>query len=395
MINFDFHNQCTGCSACADVCPRKCITMCVDADGFVMPKIDESACIDCEKCEKVCPTLNYTAGAYCHQKCYAAYNLDSDIRQIGSSGSIFYAIATNVINAGGVVYAAEMCSDLQVRHTRAIDINGVRKQMKSKYIQSYTIGVYKHVFDDLSRGTFVLFVGTPCQVKALSNTIPSRLRNRLLMVDFVCHGVPSQQLFNDCIRQFEKCRLSQVKFFSFREKTQGQLRNYGIEYVSEDGTLTSIVDEPCRFPFYYGFLYHYLQRNSCFKCKHRTINRSSDLTIADFWGAEVLDSRYIDKNKGYSMVVVNSDMGAEILCKLKDTCYVKEIPNGIAHAVKYNHAYTKPDKRSFMHTLFFWTYRHFGYPVCEKHFLQIDSTLLDRLWHSFVFRIDKLTHFII
>jgi len=394
MINFDFQNQCTGCSACADACPRNCITMCIDANGFVMPKIEVTECINCSKCERVCPTLNHNASSYQKQKCYAAYHLDRHIRHIGSSGSVFYAIAANVINEGGSVYAAEMCSDLQVRHTRATDIDGVVKQMKSKYIQSDTLGVYNEVLDDLSQGRYVLFVGTPCQVKALSNSIPLRLRNRLIMVDFVCHGVPSQQLFNDSIKQFEKSKSCQVHSFSFREKTQENLRNYRIEYVSEDKSLTRVVDNPNRFPYYYGFLYHYIQRNSCFNCKHRTINRSSDLTLADFWGAEVLDSRYVDKNKGYSMIVVNSDVGTEILSKLSATCHVVEIPNGIAHAVKFNRAYTEPDPKSLMHTFFFWTYRHFGYSVCEKRFLQIDSMLLDRLWHSVAYRIDKLIHFI-
>lgn len=356
-----------------------------DKNGFIMPKIDAANCIYCKRCERICPVLNYKADVYLKHKCYAAYHLDENVRHIGSSGSLFYALASEILHHEGVVYAAEMCDDFYVKHTRASDIVSVCRQMKSKYVQSDTKHIYRNVLKDLRDGKEVMFVGTPCQVKALSNILSSRMRENILLIDFVCHGVPSQRLFHDSIKFFEKLNKVHVLSFSFREKTTERLRNYGMKYKSADGVLHSVVDIPDKFPYLHGFFYHYTQRDCCYNCKHRSLERSSDLTLGDFWGIEDIGPEYADANAGYSMIVVNSAKGNQILSSLKD-CVIKEIPDGIKYVIRKNSAYTKQDRKSLMHNIFFWIYRNFGYPVCERYIFQ------HRLWHSIVFRIDKLLH---
>lgn len=47
--------DCCGCSACSAICPADAISMSPDEEGFDYPKIDESKCIRCYSCIKVCP----------------------------------------------------------------------------------------------------------------------------------------------------------------------------------------------------------------------------------------------------------------------------------------------------------------------------------------------------
>lgn len=392
MINFDFNRLCTGCGACADICPKECITIYEDKNGLLMPKVDTSLCIDCHKCEITCPSLlskhSLPSSPQSIQKCYAAFHRNTDIRHYGSSGSVFYELASQIISKGGVVYGAAMDENLQLKHTRAVDIVGVKRQMKSKYIQSDTKGIYKKVVEDINIGKDVLFVGTPCQCQALHNIATKKQRAHLLIVDFVCHGVPPQSLFNKSIHQFEKDNNCTINNFSFREKSEKELRNIGIGYTTKDGEYHHKLMNPDTFPYCYGFFYHITQRKSCFACQMRKIKRDSDLTLADFWGIDKIAHEIKDVEKGYSMIVTNTEMGGKALAALKD-CQINEIEGGLDFCVKRNHAYTKPDNESLMRTLFFWSLRHLGYKITEKHFLQLNPSFTDRLWHSLVYRLDR------
>ena len=49
---------CYGCGACFNKCPQKAITMKPNKVGFLYPEIDESLCIDCKLCQKVCPAIS-------------------------------------------------------------------------------------------------------------------------------------------------------------------------------------------------------------------------------------------------------------------------------------------------------------------------------------------------
>ena len=88
MICVKDKKDCCGCSACAQRCPKQCITMQTDNEGFLYPVVDTALCIDCGLCEKVCPVINQKEPRK-PQKVYAAYNKDEAIRLQSSSGGIF------------------------------------------------------------------------------------------------------------------------------------------------------------------------------------------------------------------------------------------------------------------------------------------------------------------
>ena len=68
---------CTGCSACMSICPKNCICMTRNTDGFLYPKIDAKVCVNCGLCEKICPVIkekNQEQQNLCHLPRYRSYS---------------------------------------------------------------------------------------------------------------------------------------------------------------------------------------------------------------------------------------------------------------------------------------------------------------------------------
>lgn len=52
MIDIKDKKDCCGCGACYQACPKNCITMEADKEGFLYPKVQLDLCINCKICEK-------------------------------------------------------------------------------------------------------------------------------------------------------------------------------------------------------------------------------------------------------------------------------------------------------------------------------------------------------
>ena len=270
----------------------------LDKCGFCFPKIEKAKCLNCGRCDSVCPHLNIKSFDNVSRVLYSAKHKDENIRLTGSSGSVFYALAKSHIDMNnGLVVAAGFDSELQLRHQIVNSIQDVVPLMKSKYIQSSTIGIFKTIKSLLNDDMSVLFVGTPCQCQALINFVPEQQRGRLTVVDFVCHGVPSQDLFNRCINRYKKQHNCRVIDVSFREKDGERMRTFLIRSIDNiTGQEITWRGEPSEWSYYNGFLDHTTFRPSCFKCQFKSINRSSDLTLGDFWGLESINPDIKDVN---------------------------------------------------------------------------------------------------
>ncbi len=367
MIDFDFSKHCCGCGACVDICPRHCITIIEDTKGFRVPKVSAINCNNCGLCNNVCPTLNSEASKGL-ERLFCCYNKNSNQRKAGSSGSIFVLLADTMIKHGGVVVGAAFDSDLQLRHQIASTMDDVKPLMKSKYIQSDTTGIFKRIKEKLISGK-VLFVGSPCQCHALYNFLGRKPHDNLLIVDFICHGVPSQKLFNNAINLFEKKRGCKVKAFSFREKAKGELHCYSISYVY-NGEEEVEVDVGCskEFPYYNGYLNYNVFRESCYECKFARRERVSDITLGDFWGLSSLKRGLNDFRKGYSMMIVNSEEGQSYIHEISSDIEIEEYP--IEVAIDNNFAYTHPTKKKLQHKLFIRDFNVKSYLEVENKYLR-------------------------
>lgn len=223
MINIKDKADCCGCNSCIQVCPRHCIATKTDKEGFAYPVVESFRCIDCGLCERVCPILNQNVTRV-PVKTYAAKNPNETIRSKSSSGGIFTLLAEIVIVQGGVLFGARFDEDWNVIHDFTETLEGVAAFCGSKYVQSRIGDSYRRVEKFLKAGRKVLFSGTPCQVAGLKRFLRKEYDN-LLIVDFVCHGVPSpkvwQMYLNETIaRQGDgkNTVLSHSKSFSYRVK---------------------------------------------------------------------------------------------------------------------------------------------------------------------------------
>ena len=300
--------ECTGCGACASICPKSAITMKPDEEGFLYPAVDSALCIECDACEKRCPVgkpIPENAVVY-----MGAQNKDEQIRAQSSSGGVFTALARQMLSRGGVVFGAAFDEKMHVEHIGAFAESELAGMRGSKYVQSDASDAIDNAASLLKRGIPVLFSGTPCQVSGLKAKVGSRYADQLLTVDFVCHGVPSPGVFASYIEMLERERGSKVVQYTFRDKRKGW-KDFSAVATFADGT--EHVGTQREEPYLYGFLQNLYLRPSCVQCDGlRGTHHPSDITIADLWGAQNICPDK-DDDTGLSLVMVNTQRGREAL----------------------------------------------------------------------------------
>ena len=221
MINLKNKQDCCGCSACAQRCPKQCISMTEDEEGFLYPQVDTSKCVDCHLCEKVCPVINQDE-ARTPLKVYAAKNSDDEIRLKSSSGGIFTLLAEQTIKDGGVVFGARYDKGWNVVHGYTETIEGLAAFRGSKYVQSNIKRSFFEVKRFLESGRKVLFSGTPCHVAGLKLFLRKEYDN-LLTLEIACHGVPSPKVWHNYLTELTDLnKISIIKSINFRDKKYGR-----------------------------------------------------------------------------------------------------------------------------------------------------------------------------
>ena len=214
-------SKCSGCSACFSVCPKRCIVMREDKEGFLYPSIDDKNCIHCGLCERICPIKNrYLPPDNKDIIAIAAQLKDDSLRLNSSSGGVFTAIAEEVIKRGGVVFGAAFNKNLGVRHIYTETKEGLSQIRGSKYLQSIIGDAYKQAEHFLKNGRQVFFTGTPCQIGGLYAYLGENYDN-LITQDLVCHGVPSPLVWGKYLTYRKKEAGANVENVFFRDKRVG------------------------------------------------------------------------------------------------------------------------------------------------------------------------------
>lgn len=162
MIDIKDKDKCCGCEACVQICPRQCIELKADIEGFLYPTVNLKTCINCGLCEKTCPVIN-KGDIRLPMACYAAVNPDEGERLKSSSGGVFILLAKQIISEGGIVFGACFDDNWNVVHRYSKTMDGLYQFMGSKYVQSHINDSYVSVREFLNKGIKVLFSGTPCQ----------------------------------------------------------------------------------------------------------------------------------------------------------------------------------------------------------------------------------------
>lgn len=335
MINKTLSNMkdCTGCHACTNICPKKCIFMKYDNEGFLYPIVDYNICIKCKRCVIVCPIIN-NIKSYNTPIAYACYNKDENIRLNSSSGGIFSLLAEKMIDRGGVVFGAVFNDNFEVEHKYIETKENIELLRGSKYVQSKIGTSYRQVKDFLESGREVLFSGTPCQIAGLKNYLVKAYSN-LLTVDLICHGVPSPYVWQKYIKFRENKAGSEISKITFRNKKMGW-KQYSVSFLFKNNTEYNKIYSNDLYMT--AFLKNISLRPSCYNCRFKTLNRQSDITLADFWGVQNIFPE-IDDDKGVSLIFINSQSGEKIYNEVLDNVEYKEVD--IKNAVKYNLAAIK------------------------------------------------------
>lgn len=328
MIKIQDKQDCCGCSACVQRCPKHCISMKEDEEGFLYPVVDESLCINCGLCEKTCPIINRPEKLPV-MKVLAVKNRNEKERMASSSGGVFIALAKKVIEQGGVVFGAVFDESWEVKHTYAETLDGVKPMMGSKYVQSRIGESFCHAEKFLKEGRKVLFTGSPCQITALNNYLHKDYPN-LLSVDFLCHGVPSPGVWRKYLEEMSSLSAfkaaagknsvlsSSIKSvpvitgIEFRDKTLHGWKKYSFvvrgSAPKADKNTVLLSDIHYENPYMKGFLADVYLRPSCYRCRCKNGVSHSDLTIGDFWGIGSVMPDF-DDDKGVGIVLLNTDKG--------------------------------------------------------------------------------------
>ncbi len=309
--------HCTGCGACVSVCPVQALTMKADHEGFLYPKLDSTKCVACHRCEKACSADNpQPAITISYPKAYWAYTKSTDICQSSSSGGIFTLFADEILQKGGVVFGAGLDAQFNVVHLKIDTSDEITRLKTSKYVQSDTSGIYKEVQDELKADHSVFFTGTPCQVAALRSYLGKEYTN-LITQDIICHGVPSPGVWQGYLDQVHRFTGKTIKSISFRDKTVGW-NDFSMKVQYVDGS--SYRELAIKDPFERAFLANLILRPACHQCQYKTLQRFSDITLADYWGVETVHPE-LKNQQGVSLVLIQSAKGQELFEKITEYCH--------------------------------------------------------------------------
>lgn len=346
MISITDKSKCCGCTACANVCPKKCISMQSDEEGFSFPTIDKSKCINCNLCERVCPIANRHKNESKPPQVFYGYNKNHDVLMQSSSGGVFSSLAEYVLSQGGVVFGAMFDDNLKVRHGYIENASKLNKIRGSKYVQSDMNICFSQAKDFLLQGRLVLFTGTPCQIAGFKRFLQKDYSN-LITQDFICHGVPSPMVWEKYKNQQVVKYNSKLTMASFRDKPTDWL-NYHVTMEFENGQKSSVAH--AKSEYIKMFLSNKCLRDSCYRCVFKGKERDSDITLADFWGANIIRPKTYNK-MGTSLIIINSKKGSEIFDSIKQHLEYKQI--GLTLPALFNpsfsHSTRRPGKReSFM-----------------------------------------------
>ena len=333
MSLFTNKQDCCGCSACSQRCPRQCITMKEDEEGFYYPQINSELCINCGLCKKVCPNFNHT---FFNENLhfYSAKNPSETILLNSSSGGVFTLLAEKIISLGGIVFGVKWDHDWSTVYSYADKADYLFEFRTAKYIQTKPSVSFIYIENLLKKGKYVLFSGLPCTIQGLKLFLNKEYPN-LITVACVCHGIPTEKLWKKYLLELcnkKKKTVSDITKINLRNKKTGW-KNYSCTVSFIDGS------EECQFhdnnPWMRAFINNLTLRPSCHACPAKINVSQADISLGDLWGAkQLLEDEYI-QDTGISLIIVHNGKGL-LFCENSDISFLHEY--NFTEVSKYNPA---------------------------------------------------------
>lgn len=365
--------KCAGCRACAEICPKSCISMIEDKEGFLYPQINEMECIDCQLCKKTCPLISSQLHSIIKSN-VGVHTRENVFKS--ASGGAFWALCEMLIPMGYAVAGVKFTRDFQVVHDIAFTLEEAESFRKSKYVMSNTNGIYKKVKKLVKAGHKVMFAGTPCEVAACRKIVGDA--PNFLLVDLVCHGAPNQRIFDKEILYLQAKYKGKVSFFEFRNKRSfgsGKVNSRSIRYVIEGKEYVSNLEKD---PFLKGYYSRLFYRPSCMECQFANPQRVGDITLADAWNVK---KKYpdLDDLSGVSLLLFNTVKGLALLPGLISKLHLREVP--VNWAVSSNEQLQHPTISHENRDLFFELYKTTEFACAVKK--ATHKSLFVRIYNKF------------
>lgn len=371
MIQLNNKSDCCACTACASIYSHQAITMQPDGLGFLYPVVNTDKCVECGLCQEVCAfNIHYSKEQNLKEPdVYAVRHKNIQELEQSRSGAMFVAVSDWILDNKGVIYGVGYADHFRVVHKRALTKEEREEFRGSKYVQSDLNTIFIQVKNDLKKGSYVLFSGTPCQTSGLKSYL-SLLRvdtTKLYVIDIVCHGVPSPYFWRDYLSYIEQKQGLKVVSVDFRNKSRNGWASHKELLTFENGSVYT-----CKHTFYQ----HIMFRRSCGVCHFANFQRPSDMTLADFWGWERVDPIFNADDKGVSLVLLNSEKGRMLFHQVKDQ--LNYISTDMEHCSQPNleHPTAIHPKRS-----------EFEYDYIKYGFVYVGRKYGEMGWRNYVVRL--------
>ena len=306
------NTACSGCGSCAALCPKAAIELSLDEAGFFKAVVREDRCVSCGLCRSICPRFSPVEGSKdLHESPLFALQSESDavVRQC-SSGGIAHELAADCLRQGwsvcGVVYNTE--TD-RAEHRLISTLEELPALDGSKYLQSDATAL-RQALAMAKGGEHVAVFGTPCQIAGLARAAQKLgVRDRLLLAEIFCHGVPSYFLWErQCERMKQKLRTERFDRVLFRYK-KNDWHSYCLRADAGDRSFFGARETEL---FWQVFFENVLLGDACMDCEMRKTESLADLRLGDYWGR-----RYQQNSDGVSAVFALTERGEEALRRLK------------------------------------------------------------------------------
>lgn len=311
MIKLATPDLCTGCGACANRCPKGCITMRENHIGIVLPEIDTASCIECHTCEKICPILNEVP-SYDSRKAYAAWSNDDEERRTSASGGIAAEMYKLAVDKGFKIVGAVQQEDFSVDHELSDSKVTISAFKNSKYVFSSAYKVFDEIRRELKDNRNILFIGLPCQVAALRKLF--RDNENLILVEVVCHGTTPVSYLRQHIDMLSQQTGNVAKRMSFRDP---HTYTYTFTFTLYNSDNQRFYAKRTKDGDTYQFGYHraVTYRENCYHCRFAQPERNADITIADYHGLGLVAPASYDA-RNVSLILEHTDKGHDFVNEL-------------------------------------------------------------------------------
>lgn len=318
MIDFDFDKWCCGCTSCASACPTDAITLQPNEEGFLMPYVDKTKCIECGKCDRSCPHLNtsedmsdFSLKSFEGKPSYLYFS-NQEERKNSASGGFVYDAMRATINNNGVICGCVWDDKMKAVHIVSDKKEDLQRMQSSKYVQSDLTGCYPEVRKALKNHRKVVFCGTPCQTAGVKHYLGKTDTENLISICLICHGVASPLAWKKWAAVIEKKYNGKLVNVNMRDKSyEGYSTSYSKytlrsalnENTKNVGMPTFLAD-----PYIFLFTDDLYLRKSCNRCQYKADQNGADIIVGDFY-----ESTPSAGNLGCSCIMAMTEKGMQFV----------------------------------------------------------------------------------